>query len=557
MKPLSLSLILLVIGSVKAQTPKAQAIPTKDECTIAGMVVKLAGSEPLRKATLQLQNQDDRTRSISTSTDGGGRFELKGIAPGRYRLTARKLGFVGQSYGQRKPDDPGAILTLRPGQNMTDLLFRLIPSAVIAGRVINEEGEPLPWVQVSAVRQTYSQGRRNLNPEAKVPTNDLGEYRLFGLVPGRYFVRAEFKPEEHMVGRSEVEGPGEEEQTGYVPMYHPSSSDPTRANAITIKAGDEIPGVEILLRPVPTFTVRGRIYNMVSHRAGMGYSLNLAPRNVGDWFSLPERNVYVEAKDDSFAIPEVLSGAYTLSAFWSDENKKYQARQPIDVANADVEGATLTIAPGTPVSGRVVWEGQPSLDANYLMVFLRSADSKSVFLGGRTRATMPGWNFMVPDVYDGSYRVTTAGQSKDCFLKGVRYGSAGGLEEGFNVVRGTNSSLEITVSCRGARVQGSVVDADSLPAVGVWVALIPNEKHRNEFRLYKASTTDQYGHFDLRGIAPGDYQLFSWEEVESEAWEDPEFLKPFEQTGEKISLEEGELKNVNLAAIRTKTPEEK
>jgi hypothetical protein len=163
----------------------------------------------------------------------------------------------------------------------------------------------------------------------------------------------------------------------------------------------------------------------------------------------------------------------------------------------------------------------------------------------------------MPDVYDGSYRVLVSGQSKDCYLKGVRYGSVDGLEEGFSVVRGTNSSLEVTLSCRGARLQGSVIDADNLPAVGVWVALLPDQKHRSEFRLYKASTTDQYGHFELRGISPGDYKLFSWEEVESEAWEDPEFLKPFEGKGETVSFQEGQQQSINLTAIRTKAPKEK
>ena len=123
----------------------------KDECSVAGMVVKLAGSEPLRKATVQLNSADDRTRSISTSTDAGGRFQLKGVDPGRYRLLVTRNGFVTQEYGQKTPDDPGSIFTLGPGQDLKDLLFRLIPSAVIAGRVIDEDGEPVPHTQVGAL----------------------------------------------------------------------------------------------------------------------------------------------------------------------------------------------------------------------------------------------------------------------------------------------------------------------------------------------------------------------------------------------------------------------
>lgn len=114
----------------------------------------------------------------------------------------------------------------------------------------------------------------------------------------------------------------------------------------------------------------------------------------------------------------------------------------------------------------------------------------------------------------------------------------------------------MTVSSRGARIQGAVADSDSLPAAGVWVVLVPDEPRRNQFRLYQARTTDQYGHFELRGIPPGGYKLFSWEEVENGAWQDPEFLKPFESKGEEIKLQEADQVNANLTAIKEKTSEQ-
>ena len=184
MKVLAMLLTLLLLPFLStAQSSKSSPIPKKDECIVSGMVVKLAGSEPLKNARVQLLNQDDRAESHSVVTDAGGRFDLRGLDPGRYRLAVHKDGFVTQAYGQKKPDDPGAILTLRAKQEVKDLLFRLIPSAVIAGRVINDDGDPLPWVQVSALREAYAAGKKTLFSETTVPTNDLGEYRLFGLPP--------------------------------------------------------------------------------------------------------------------------------------------------------------------------------------------------------------------------------------------------------------------------------------------------------------------------------------------------------------------------------------
>lgn len=85
---------------------------------------------------------------------------------------------------------------------------------------------------------------------------------------------------------------------------------------------------------------------------------------------------------------------------------------------------------------------------------------------------------------------------------------------------------------------------------------MPSPPRRSQHRLYKAQTTDQYGHFDLRGVAPGEYTLFSWDEVEGGAWEDPDFLKPLEKKGEKLALQEGDAKSVNLTTIKASNAEE-
>jgi hypothetical protein len=67
--------------------------------------------------------------------------------------------------------------------------------------------------------------------------------------------------------------------------------------------------------------------------------------------------------------------------------------------------------------------------------------------------------------------------------------------------------------------------------------------------------TDQFGHYLLRGIAPGDYKLFCWDEVEDGAWEDPDFLRAYEDRGQKISVENLDAKNADVLAIRTKSSE--
>jgi hypothetical protein len=148
------------------------------------------------------------------------------------------------------------------------------------------------------------------------------------------------------------------------------------------------------------------------------------------------------------------------------------------------------------------------------------------------------------------------GQSKDCYVKDVRYGETSGLKDGFAVAKGEASNLEITISSHGARVQGIVMDANGLPLPGVSVALVPEASRRDQFRLYKTQNTDQYGHFELRGIAPGEYKIFGWEEVEQDAWQDAEFLKPFESKGERVILNDDDKKDVKITVISAKSEDE-
>lgn len=285
-KIVALAVVLQLAGSfVLPQTFKTTATPKQDQCRITGIVVKLAGSEPLRKTKMTLQSVDDRTRFISVVTDADGRFELKGLDPGRYRLRASRLGYVTYEYGQRKPDDPGAVLTLRAGQELKDLQFRLIPSAVIAGRILDEDGEALPGVSVSALREVYKEGKRSLSTKATVETNDLGEYRLYGLAPGRYFVSAVFPQWNRFGSRDDAEDPTAGPQ-GYAKMYYPGTPEAAKANSFSIKAGEEIPSVEILMRQMQVYRIRGRVYNQITHKPGVGTSVFLTAKGQdNDWDS--------------------------------------------------------------------------------------------------------------------------------------------------------------------------------------------------------------------------------------------------------------------------------
>jgi hypothetical protein len=85
---------------------------------------------------------------------------MQDIEPGKYQLTVMKGGYARMQYGARSPGHPGTTLSFDPGQQMRDLVVRLMPQAVITGRVLDEDGEPVPQISLQLFRYEYSRGKR-------------------------------------------------------------------------------------------------------------------------------------------------------------------------------------------------------------------------------------------------------------------------------------------------------------------------------------------------------------------------------------------------------------
>jgi hypothetical protein len=537
---------------VDAQTPAMpNARPeTKEEtCTVSGMVVHKMDGAPLKGATVWLGSDENREHTIATTTAADGRFELRNVPAGHYTLTVQRNGFVDAHYGQKKPNDPGSTLTLRSGQKLVDLVFKLGRTGVIRGRISDEDGEPMQGIVVNAVREVYINGKMRLQTTDGRESNDLGEFRLFGLSPGRYLVSAEPETWNHLVGDREFSGADKSGgEKAYAKIYYPGVTDSGKASVITVKEGDEIASIDILMKQVTVYRVRGKVVNPLTKPSGRRWSqVDVLRINQGaGWESIGATSA--GDADGSFEIREIPPGNYSIRVIWrSDDRRMLVTQQDFSVGNADVEGLTLTIGEGVNIPGRVTWDGATRLERQGFVIAAISTEIEP-FPGARAEVDDNN-QFMLKDVHDGEFRLDAWGISKDCYIKEVRYSDSVVPDATIRVAKGSVGPLEITLSSRGAHVQGTVLNEDDLPAVGAWAVAIPDKKTR---RASYSANTDQYGHFEVRGLPTGKYKLFSWEGLQEGTWEDPEFLKQYEPKATVIEVNEGDTKTVELKLIPVK-----
>ena len=173
----------------------------------------------------------------------------------------------------------------------------------------------------------------------------------------------------------------------------------------------------------------------------------------------------------------------------------------MEVGNADVEGVSATITTGVTIGGQIVWEGKPSIEKDDLYVMPRLLDNDLSF-GNRIRINQTN-TFALKDMGEGTYHLDVDGLGKDCYVKDIQFAQSSVIDDGFTVARSNNGSLQVVVSSRGGRIQGSVVDQDGLPAAGVFTVLIPSDKaQRAKWRLYKQQNTISTGDSICVGSRP-------------------------------------------------------
>jgi hypothetical protein len=510
--------------------------------SVEGQVTNTVTGEPVRKAQVMLRRAEPRPQApLIATTDAGGRYILVNVEAGRYMLTADRNGFVRADSGGRGTARSAATISVSAGEQLKGMNLKLTPHGVITGRVLDEDGEPVVNANIQALRYEFVRGKRRLVPGGGVTTNDLGEYRIFGLAPGRYYLSARrFGIHQVLtaaaVGAGAVSTPEPGPEEAYVPTYYPRTNDPAAATPLTLGPGDVARGIDLQLMRAQTVRISGRVVNNTG-MTNRHIMVDLRPRQSAG--AAQRNSTSARNTDGYFELRGVAPGSYMLAAALFVDRTFYSARAPIDVGAVNIEDVQLQLAPGADLKGMLRVEGDAALPPN-LRISLTPRE-EGVSFGGPPQGVgvKEDGSFVIANVAADEFTLNLRGLPEGFFMKQVRLGERDVTYQGLDLSQGAAGVVQILVSSQGAEVNGSVTDQDGNPVAGAQVVLVPEGKRREVMDLYRASPAGDNGAYQIHGVPPGDYRLFAWRQIEPGAWMDPEFLAPIESRGDKISVSEG------------------
>ncbi|MGA2040047.1 MAG: carboxypeptidase-like regulatory domain-containing protein [Bryobacteraceae bacterium] len=545
------ALILLVCLCAAAPAMFGQTVPAKG--SIEGQVVDAKTNAPVRKAAVSLQGGMPFARPgqplsnsgpLRAETDAKGNFAFRGVEPGNYRLSGQHEGYVAIPY----QGYPTVSVVLGRGQDLKGVIVKLTPQAVITGKVLDEDGEAVQGAQVATIQRDGRQrGGSGWNPMGNGQTNDLGEYRIAGLTPGSYVVRATWRNNMPMPYYDSERPLAAEPELEYIPTHYPSAADASKATPVTVAMGAEIHGIDIRLRKAKTVRVRGRVEGVPASASGNGFGgggpmpwVTLVPRDASRFDFSGNMTPMMQPGDGTFEIRGVLPGAYFLSAQWNDPNAKppMAAVKPIDVSES-IDGIVLRLDPARDVQGTVTVEEKTTVD-------LGNANVRLTIRGpiqGRypQPARIASREFTLKDILPVPATVEVDGLPPTCYVKEVRYGGRPVPAEGTDLTSG--EQLEIVLSTAVAELAGTVVDAKGKTTPNAVVTLISPDANG-----WPQQARPRVGGDFAINVKPGEYQAIAWETIDMNLLT-PEFLKHFAGRITPVKLAPGAHQIVKLTLI--------
>ena len=514
---------------------------------ISGRVTVSSTALPLRHAQVMLSSEQPFQRT--TTTDGEGRYRFADLPAGRYFLTVNKAGYVSAQYGARRSTEAGTALLLADGQSMSGINVALPRGSVIAGRVTDEFGEPVARAMVQALRYFYGpDGQRRPQPNQTATTDDLGQFRLFGLTPGEYVVSASGQLGFIAGGPNAVDT-----SATYLTSYFPGTPNINDAQTISVAGGQETT-VQLALSVGRLSRVAGTVVDSTGKPLASAMTTLQSPSGG----FMAGMTGGLSSPDGSFSIANVAPGDYLLNVqpinrLGGEVPIPESASVPITVGDADMVNLRITTSAGATVSGRVVFEGTAKRDngqGGKVRVMPQSAG-----FGAQVGVRIGSESGLVED--DGSFELKGA---RGPVLFRVAAGPAWALKsvslEGNDITDSPTdlsgpeglSGVTIVLTDKLTDVSGQVTDGRGQPLKDFLVVVQPAEPKSGPAvtRYLRTIRPEQDGRFRARGLPPGEYFATAVESLEQGRQFVPDVQARLRDTARRFGVREGETVSLDL-----------
>jgi uncharacterized protein (DUF2141 family) len=602
---LTLAIALLQGASAAAQLPARdprapdREAPAIGTAVIAGTVLMAGGTQPARRARVNLSAAELRG-GRSATTDDQGRFSFTALPAGRYTLSASKPGHVSVTYGQRAPGRAGTPIQLSDAQKFRADL-QIPKGGVITGIVLDENGEPTPQTPVRAMRVVTQEGRRTLQGSSSGSTDDRGIYRIFGLLPGDYVVCATPRNSSVVnVVRTQAElqalqltleasarvnleqaraigerisaiqqsmPPADEEaRPGYAPVCYPGTVSAGSASPVTLGISEERAGIDFQLQLAPLARVEGTVVNATGAQLrGTNVTLSDAQQTGLSFGNITAR----ASAEGAFRLMNVPPGQYRLTARATiapprpapqpggaaggrgrggparGETVTVWAQADLVVDGRPVSNVLLSLQPGIAVSGQVAFEGTAPQPPDLSRIRILMSPAEPTPYGGSlsARADAAG-RFSIPSVPPGRYRLNATGAT-GWFAESAVIGGQDALDFPLEVKGNQNiAGVVVTFTDRQTELTGTLTDGRNQPAPEYTLVVFPADSRywTGRSRRIQSARPSTDGRFTFRNLPPGEYRLAPLFDLEPGATSDPAFLQQLETTSLRVTLQPGEKK---------------
>ena len=586
------AMALFATVGAQVRTPGTAATRT-GAASLAGRVI--SGSEPVARAHVAITPSDASTE-YQAVTDTDGRFLFERIPAGRYLVVASKMGWVTSHYGSPRPGyPPGTRVAIEDGGRAT-IEIPMIRASAIGGRIVQEDGRVMPR-QFPWLLEQRMVGDRRMLARARMPydignfersTDDRGEFRLFGLPPGTYYllvnpsiaagarittsdeVRWALQPPPagQPAGGGAAGAPPQGQVAGYATFFYPGTTDPAQAEPIVVGPGEVRDGLTFRIGYVAVGQVTGNAQRPDGSPAASA-TVTMRHRELKASLEGSDRSVRTDASG-RFTFQNVPPGDYRLTMRASSATPPKEidlwAQADVRVSGAGVDGVGLALAPASTISGRVAFEGTapPPADLSAVRLHFTAIDAMALAMSGGgsgaqapTTTVQPDGTFLVqglpPDRYlvGGSWPGMRSGDgSAGWWITSVRVGDGELGDAPIGVDPNTNvGGVTVTFSDRIGTIEGTLTDAAGRPAPDYVVLTFPADRGSwttVSRRIVPPARPGTDGRYRLTGLLAGDYYLAVVTTMDSDDGSDPAFLEALLPGAIKVSIGHGETRRQDL-----------